>query len=151
MPSVRLYVKKQLRLDRLTFRQRMMADIGFVAVESVKQRLARAQGPGDGPAKPISKYYAKRKSKLGRGNRRNLTFTGEMLKNFSLRTVAENKARAGLTIAKLRSRGLHNQLIEPWVVFSPRNRQAIFEKAARVFRDNQKRLVLEKWLGGKQT
>ena len=45
MPSVRVYQKKQLRLDLLNFRQRQMYELGNAGVAAVKARLAAAQGP----------------------------------------------------------------------------------------------------------
>ncbi|MBZ5726319.1 MAG: hypothetical protein LAP87_15135 [Acidobacteriia bacterium] len=54
MPSVRVYQKKQIRLDRLNFRQTQMFKIGNVGVAAVKNRLAAAQGPDDGAAKPLT-------------------------------------------------------------------------------------------------
>ena len=72
MASVRIYQKKQIRLDRLNFRQTQMFKIGNVGVAAVKNRLAAAQGPTDSSAKPLTKRYAIQKTKLGKGNRRNL-------------------------------------------------------------------------------
>jgi hypothetical protein len=85
MPSVRVYQKKQIRLDRLNFRQTQMFKIGNVGVAAVKNRLAAAQGPDDGSAKPLTKRYAIWKTKLGKGNRRNLMLSGDMLRNFMVR------------------------------------------------------------------
>ncbi len=87
MPSIRIYPKKQIRLDGLNFRQTRMFKIGNVGVAAVKNRVTAAQGPTDSSAKPLTKRYAIWKTKLGRGNRRNLSSE-----------------------------------IEPWIVFSPRNR-----------------------------
>ncbi len=55
MPSVRVYQKKQLRLDLLNFRQRQMYELGGTGVAAVKSRLAAAQGPADNAAKPLTK------------------------------------------------------------------------------------------------
>jgi len=93
MPSVRVYLKKEVRIDRLNFRQQQMLKIGTVGVAAVKNRLAAAQGPNDGAAKPLSKRYAIWKTKLGKGNRRNLVLSGDMLRNFVVRTVSENRAK----------------------------------------------------------
>ena len=82
MPSIRIYQKKQIRLDRLNFRQTQMFKIGNVGVAAVKNRLAAAQGPTDGSAKPLTKRYAIWKTKHGKGNRRNLMLSGDMLRNF---------------------------------------------------------------------
>ena len=150
MASVRIYQKKQIRLDRLNFRQAQMFKIGNVGVAAVKNRVTAAQGPADAPAKPLTKRYAIRKTKLGRGNRRNLSFTGDMLRNLMVRTVSEKAAKAGLSTRKDRIKAWANQKIEPWLVFSPQNRAAVFEAARRVFQEATKRLLLERNLGGKQ-
>ena len=150
MPSVRIYVKKQIRLDRLNFKQTAMFKIGNVGVAAVKNRVTAAQGPNDSAAKPLTKRYAIWKSKRGGGNRRNLSFTGDMLSNFQVRTVSENKARASLSTRKDRIKAWVNQKIEPWVVFSPKNKAAVVEATRRVLNELKPRLLIERVLGGKQ-
>src|ERR1017187_6092243 len=81
MPSIRVYQKKQIRLDRLSFRQTQMFKVGNVGVAAVKNRVAAAQGPTDSSAKPLAKRYAIWKTKIGKGNRRNLMLTGDMLRD----------------------------------------------------------------------
>ena len=150
MPSVRIYVKKQIRLDLLNFKQTAMFKIGNVGVAAVKNRITAAQGPADSTARPLTKRYAIWKSKLGKGNRRNLTFTGDMLRNFQVRTVSENKSRASLSTRKDRIKAWVNQKIEPWVVFSPKNKAAVVEATRRVLNELKPRLLIERILGGKQ-
>jgi hypothetical protein len=65
MPSVRVYQKKQLRLDLLNFRQRQMYELGAAGVTAVKARLAAAQGPEDAAAKSLTKRYAIWKTRKG--------------------------------------------------------------------------------------
>lgn len=150
MATVRVYQKKQLRLDLLNFRQNQMFKVGNVGVAAVKNRLSAAQGPADSPAKPLTKRYAIRKTKLGRGNRRTLSLTGDMLRNFMVRTVSENKAKASLSTRKDRIKAWINQKIEPWVVLSPKNRAAVTEATRRILIEMKPRLVIERMLGGKQ-
>ena len=150
MASVRVYVKKQIRLDRMSFRQQSMFKIGTEGVASVKSRLAAAQGPGDSSARPLTKRYAIQKTKMGKGNRRNLMLTGSMLANFQVRTVSENSAKASNSTRKDRLKAWINQKIEPWVVFSPRNKAAAAAAARQVLEEMKPRLLLEKTLGGKQ-
>ena len=151
MASIRIYVKKQIRLDRLNFAQTQMFKIGNVGVAAVKNRLSASLGPADTPAKPLTKRYAIRKTKLGLGNRRNLSFTGAMLRNFMVRTVSENKARASLSTRKDRIKAWANQKIEAWVVFSPKNQAAVVDAARRVFQEGVKRLAIERVFGSKQS
>ena len=150
MASIRIYQKKQIRLDRLNFRQAQMFKIGNVGVAAVKNRLAAAQGPTDSSAKPLTKRYAIQKTKLGKGNRRNLSFTGDMLRNFLVRTVSENKAKASNSTRKDRLKAWINNKIEPWIVFSGRNRTAVLNATNRILIENKARLVVERALGGKQ-
>jgi hypothetical protein len=107
-------------------------------------------GPADSAAKPLTKRYAIRKTKLGLGNRRNLTFTGNLLRNFQVRTVSENRAKANVSTRKDRIKAWVNQRIEPWMVFSPKNRLAVFEATRRVLGEMKSRLLLERQLGGRQ-
>ena len=145
--SVRIWQRKQLRLDRLNFRQRDMVQIGAAGLLAVKKRIATAQGPADSPAKPLTKRYAIYKSKLRKGNLRDLWLTGKMLKNLTLRTVSDNSSKAALTSRKERIKGLANTRIEPWVVFSPKNKLAVMEKAKQVFLQAKKRLIISKATG----
>ncbi len=141
MPSVRVYQKKQIRLDRLNLRQTQMFKIGNAGVASVKNRLTAAQGPADSSAKPLTKRYAIWKTKLGRGNRRNLMLSGDMLRNFQVRTVSENRAKASVSTRKDRIKAWITNKIEPWVVFSPKNRLAVVEATRRVLIEIKDRLV----------
>ncbi|MBI4910977.1 MAG: hypothetical protein HY820_45625 [Acidobacteria bacterium] len=150
MPLVRIYQKKQIRLDRLNLRQNQMFKIGNVGVAAVKNRVGAALGPEDSPARPLTKRYAIGKTRLGKGNRRNLTFTGDMLRNFMVRTVSENKAKASLSTRKDRIKAWVNQKIEAWAVFSPKNKEAVLEAARRVVNEMKDRLLVERMLGGKQ-
>ena len=150
MASVRIYQKKEARLDRLSIRQAQMFKIGNVGLASVKNRLAAAQGPTDGPAKPLSRYYAIRKTKMGKGNRRNLMLTGDMLRNFQVRTVSENRAKASNSTRKDRTKAWITQKIEPWVIFSPKNREVVHQTAQKLLAEIAPRLVIERSLGGRQ-
>src|ERR1035441_8755424 len=150
MASVRVFYKKQVRIDQMNFRQQSMFKIGTVGVAAVKNRLAAAQGPTDSSAKPLTKRYAIQKTKLGKGNRRNLSFTGDMLRNFLVRTVSENKAKASNSTRKDRLKAWINNKIEPWISFSPRNRTAVLDATNRILIENKSRLVVERALGGKQ-
>ena len=150
MPSVRVYQKKQLRLDSLNFRQRQMYELGMAGVGAIKTRLAAARGPDDGPAKPLTKRYAIWKTRKGKGNRRNLSFTGEMLSNFTVRTVSENRARANVSSRKARIKAWVNQKREAWMVLSPKNKASVVGAARKMLEAMKPRLLLERGLGGRQ-
>jgi hypothetical protein len=149
--SVRIWFKRQLRVDHLSFRQFQMLKLGTVGLAAVKNRLAAGLSPRDASGKPLTKRYAIFKSKrLRRRAVRDLSLTGSMLRNLSVRTVSEKAAKAALTSRKDRIKGLANERIEPWLVFSPANRAAVTEAARRIFREMLPRLVVERFLGGKQ-
>lgn len=150
MASVRIYQKKEVRLDRLNIKQAQMFKIGNVGLAAVKNRLAAAQGPNDSAAKPLSRYYAIRKTKMGKSNRRNLMLTGDMLRNFMVRTVSENKAKASNSTRKERTKAWITHKIEPWAVFSPKNRLVVQKTAQQVLNEIAPRLAIERSLGGKQ-
>ncbi len=138
---VRIWQKKQIVVGHLGFKQFQMLKLATVGVAAVKNRVQAALGPEDGPAKPLTKRYAIRKSQLRLGNRRNLTFTGAMLRNLQVRTVSERDARAGLSTRKDRIKAWANQNIEPWLTFSPRNQEAIRRAAERIFAENARNLI----------
>ena len=100
MGSVRIYQKKEIRLDRLNLKQHQMFKLGNVGAAAVKNRLGAALGANDAAAKPLTKRYAIRKTKLGKGNLRNLTFTGDLLRNFQVRTLSENRSKANVSTRK---------------------------------------------------
>jgi hypothetical protein len=143
--AVRLYFKKQIRVDHLTIPQFAMLRIGTVGVAQVADRTARALNENDQPAKPLKKGYAIFKSKRGKGNRRNLRLTGDMWREFRVRTVGENRANATLTSRKGRLKGLANQRIERWVAFSPANRAKIMSAANAIVTELKPRLLLSKF------
>ena len=149
MASVRVFYKKQVRIDRMNFRQQTMLKIGTVGVAAVKNRLAAALDWNDAPSKPLTKGYARRKTKLGLGDKRNLMFTGDMLRNFQVRTVADNKAKANNSTRKGRLKAWMNQKIEPWVLFSPKNQKEVTESAAKVLKEMGPTLVIERAIEGK--
>jgi hypothetical protein len=150
MAAARVFFKKQIRLDHLSFKQHEMFKIGNVGVATVKNRLAAALGPEDAPAKPLSKYYAIRKTRMGKGNRRNLMLTGDMLRNFQVRTVSEKFAKARNSTRVDRAKANITNRIEPWIAFSPKDEKTVREFTGRVLNEMLPRLVIESRLGGKQ-
>jgi len=148
MPSARIFFKKQVRIEHLSIRQNVMLRIATVGVASVKNRVGAALGPTDAPAKPLTKRYAITKSRLGKGNRRTLTLSGDLLRNFQVRSVSENRARASNSTRKDRLKAWINQKLEPWVVFSPKNEQAVRAATQQVLSEMAPKLALEKALNG---
>lgn len=67
MGSVRVYQKKQLRLDLLNFKQRQMYELGSVGVATVKERLAASQGPEDSQPSRSARVTPSGRPSRGRG------------------------------------------------------------------------------------
>jgi hypothetical protein len=149
MASVRVYYKKKIRIDRMNFRQQSMLKIGTVGVATVKNRVAAALDSNDAPSKPLSKGYARHKAKLGLGDKRNLMLTGDMLRNFQVRVVTENRAKANNSSRSGRLKAWINQKIEPWVLFSPKNQKATQESGALVLKEMAPTLLLESAMDAK--
>jgi hypothetical protein len=142
---VRVFVKRRLRFDLLNYDQRQMYKLGVFGLAEVLDRIRKTTNTQDAPSKPLKKGYAIRKSKLRLGNRRNLTFTGDMLRNFTVRTVSRNFSRAGMTSVKQRQKALANSAIEEFAAFSPRNQRRVAEVANIIMlREKIPSMVIEK-------
>jgi hypothetical protein len=145
--SIRLWQKKQLRLDKLTLRQREMVDVGAVGLLDLKRRVRAGLNPDDAPAKPLTKRYAKYKSRMHKGNRRDLWFSGKMLGNLQLRTVSDNIAKAALTSRKERLKASANNLRDLWLAWSRRNKEVIRGRMTKTISDRMKRMIVSKKTG----
>lgn len=139
MASVRVYVKKKIEVGRLNFGQQAMLKVGTVGLAAIKDRVKRAINPNDAPAKPLTRRYAMRKMKLrgtvqklnngGEGggvinsltNKRDLHFTGALMRNLTVRTVSEHKALAAWTSRLQRLKAANNNRLDRFIDFSPRN------------------------------
>ncbi len=100
--TVNIYVKKQLRLDRLTLPQRAMYNLGAIALNSIRQRVARAHDLNDAPAPPLkSKSWIRIKKARGLRPIRDLCGTGMM----STGTIAQYRRRTLKRKSKLKSVG----------------------------------------------
>jgi hypothetical protein len=80
MPKwVSIYVKKQLRLDKLTISQQEMYRLGQVGLASIKSRVTAARGPNDSAAPRLkSKSWIRIKVAKGLKPVRDLRGTGRM-------------------------------------------------------------------------
>lgn len=159
MASLRVYVKKNIEISRLNFDQRQMLTLGTIGIGSIKTRAANALNPNDAPAKPLTRRYAIRKSRL-RGlqkfvgptfggtraitNKRDLTLTGNMLRNLRLSTVSEKKVTARWSVQKERQKAANNQRLDPFIDFSPKNVQDVARNAGQILSNLIGRLVVSK-------
>lgn len=137
MASIRVYVKKKIEVTRMNFGQKSMLKMGTVGLAAIKDRVKRAIGPTDGPTKPLTRRYAIRKMRLrgtvqrlnegGTGtvstlsNRRDLHYTGSMMRNLTVRTVSENRVGMNWTSRIQRMKAANNQRLDRFIDFSPSN------------------------------
>jgi hypothetical protein len=139
---VRLYIKKKLVIDgRLTFDQKRMYRIGTIAVGEVKDRVKRALNETDSKSKPLNTRYAIRKTRFGKRNVRDLSYTGDMLNNFTLRTVSDNEAFGRNTTKKNQDKARGNNLRERWVVYSRKNADVVVKAANDEFNQGVRQIV----------
>ncbi len=163
MAAIRVWVKKRLRVDHLDFDQKQMLKLGTVAVAENKDRVGKARNLSDGPSKPLTKRYAIRKSRnlarggirrvgrgTGRKNVRDLSYTGNMLRNFQVRTVTERRAMARNSTRLDRIKARSNQKKERWVGYSPQNVRNVTRAGTIILNEMLPRLVLKRVLGGRQ-
>ncbi len=148
---VRVFVKKQIRVDLLTLEQRQMFKLGTVGLASRKDEISRGLNARGGAAKPLTRRYAIYKSKVsklgGRGrNVRDLRFTGAMLREWSVRTVSNLKAFAGWSTRKGRIKARANNAIEEFIAWSPKNTRDVVRAGNQIVNENSKRLIVERFL-----
>lgn len=132
----RIYAKKMIRLDNMKVTQMTMFQIGNVALASRKLDVSRALNTHGGPAKPLSKRYAIRKSKWtgasGKGrNKRDLSLSGDMMRELTVRTVSNKVSIARWTTRRNRMKARANNAIEEFVAYSEKNRNDTL-RAARI-------------------
>lgn len=159
MSSIRVYVKKKIEVGRMNFDQKQMLTLGTIGLGSIKTRIQAALNTNDGPSKPLTRHYAIRKSRL-RGvqkntggvlggaraitNKRDLTLTGEMMRNLRVSSVSENTAKSTWSTVLNRAKATNNQRLDPFIDFSPRNVKAVMDNAGQILSNLIGRLVLNK-------
>ena len=126
---------------------------GTVGLASRKDEIGRGLNAKGSAAKPLSKRYAIRKSKLtklagGGRNKRDLRLTGDMQREWSVRTVSNKEARAGWSTRKGREKAQANNKLEEFISWSPANTRAVVTAGQQIVNDNSKRMILEKTLNG---
>jgi hypothetical protein len=138
---IRLYIKGKLEFGTLNFDQQRMTRLGTVAVGTVKDRVQRGLNENDAKAKPLNRGYAIRKTKAGLRNIRDLTMTGDMMRNFSLRTVTNTEAYARNTTKRAQDKARWNNNKERWVVYSRTNVDGVMKAANTLFAETVQNLV----------
>jgi hypothetical protein len=113
---------------------------GKFAIEKVKERVSAGIGSDDAPLKPLSPGYAKRKQRIGKGSKRDMTFTGAMLKNLQIRAADPSKVRADITSRLARIKARTNERRTPFFGFSRADEKKIFTEATRIFGPNMRNI-----------
>lgn len=130
-------------------RQQEMFKIGQVAVASVKNRVQRALTPDLTPANKLSKRWAILKTKRSRllhtiklPAKRDLTYTGSMLRNFQVRTVSETKFQARNSTVFDRQKAAANDRREQWAAYSREDEQRVQKAANQILPAIAGRMVI---------
>lgn len=132
MAFIRVYVKRKIELGRLSVPQQTMFKLGTIALGRKKESLRLGLNSQGAKAKKLSKGHAIRKAKRRLPQIRNLSFTGNMLRNLSVRTVSENKARIGFTTMAERAKAIANYRIDPQIPFSDTEVRQIVDSSRRL-------------------
>jgi hypothetical protein len=100
-------------------------------LESIKARLSKGVGEDDGPTKPLKKRYARFKSKkTGRRAIRDLSLTGDLMKEIQPRYADDRQAIADASTRKGRLKArVHRQEL----LFSNTDQKAMLERATELF------------------
>lgn len=137
----------------INFTALQMKALGDIAIGVIKDRVSRGIGSDDAPMKPLSgkrsaifnangKFarqragYAEWKQKRGGQPIRDLTLTGAMLRNFTVRSVSETQVRMDITSQKERVKARANEQRSPWFGWSPRDLIEITAAGERLFKKN---------------
>lgn len=110
------------------FSSQQMVDLGGVFLGSMFARWDRAENVYDLPAKPLGKGYAIQKSKLRRGNRRNLKSTGEMRAGIGVLEANENRVVIGAFDPVIDQRIAFNNARDRQFGASPRDMTAVADE-----------------------
>lgn len=147
---LKVYVKRQFQVDKFTFRQRQMGSLLQIGVGSRVLESKRGLNAAGGSARPLSKRYALFKTWLtkkteGRGrNVRDLHLTGDMMREWKVRTVSNSGAKAGWNTRKGRKKAWANEDREEFIVWSRTANQAVLRAAAQMFQSVARNLLKEK-------
>lgn len=138
------------------FTELQMLSLGNFAVDVIKDRVSRGIGSDDAPMPALKIARRKRWSKkqnrwveysqqdsgygkvkrlAGRQPIRDLTFTGGMLNDFSVRSVSASEVRMDITTQESRMKARVNEIRAPWFGWSPADMVKLIGKARELFGD----------------
>lgn len=139
------------------FTELQMFALGNFGVEVIKERVSRAIGSDDAPMPALKSRKAKRwsksqkryveygrESKFSYANRkkdaglqpiRDLRVSGDMLDDFSVRSVSASEVRMDITTAESRMKARVNEIRAPWFGWSPSDMVKLIARARQMFGD----------------
>lgn len=137
------------------FTELQMLALGNCGVDVIKERVSRGVGSDDAPMPVLksrkarrwskkqsrwvvydreSKFsYAQQKKDAGLQSNRDLTFTGDMLSDFSVRSVSATEVRMDITTQESRMKARVNEIRAPWFGWSPADMVKLIGKARELF------------------
>jgi hypothetical protein len=142
----------KVRLLGFGMQKYQMLKIGQAGLDDLKARVREGLGVNDAPMPPLKERRVTRlgnvvvlgadrgykgfKAKIGKKPIRDLTLTGRMLANLSVRSASAEQVKIGLTSAKERQKALANERRAEWLGWSPRNIEVVMKEARRLFKLN---------------
>ena len=114
----------------------LMAQLGNLGVQTIKDRAGESLGSDDQRMKPLNKGYAIKKTKHGKGNKRNLVYSGDMMDALSVRYANENVVKIDITTRHGRIAAAANEARSPWYGWSPHDVEKIIRRAHEIFRES---------------
>lgn len=138
----------KVRLLGVGFQKYQMLRLGSLALKDLKRRVQEGKGVNDEPMPPLKvqqvrpgsvtasleRGYPRLKRRRGRKPIRDLTLTGAMLANLTIRSASPNEVKFGLTKQKEREKALANERRYPWLGWSPSNVNTVMKEAEKMFK-----------------
>lgn len=137
--SIVLDVAKVPRLkERLRFPVAAVERLAQRTVRGQLERAARAEDRDDQPMKALSPAYARRKQRRGLEAKRDMRFTGNMLRAVSVHDATSDGFEVGIGSGahpKVRKAAYFRQLFDGWFGLSDRNLTELDEELQPIFDD----------------
>ena len=122
----------RLRLRGFTVKRFQNVRILQAGIESIKFRLEKGFGSNDAKTKPLTKAYARRKSKLTRRRAiRDLDLTGQLLSEIKVRYADDNQAIAD---ASTRMGRMKARIYRDLLLFSDADQAKMQTAASKIFK-----------------
>lgn len=137
--SIVLDVARVPRLkERLRFPVAAVERLARRTVQGQLDRVARGQDRDDLPMKPLAPAYARRKQRRGLEAKRDMRFTGNMLRAVSVHEATSDGYAVGIgegAHPKVRKAAYFRQLFDGWFGLSDTNLQELDAELKPIFDD----------------